>query len=320
MKTVRSVGMTLLVIMLIATLFPHGSALAISDSRTISYVPVLQSPRGTVLVTVPTYTWTRVSGATKYQFQLYTGTTKVLDRVPGSSTCVSTTCSFKPSSTLGYNVYKWRVRAMVAGIWNSYSAFKFFTVSTPSFDTQFNSGSTEGWARKTGGTWNLTGTYYQTDGLPDRWTDAFYSNGQFTDFDYSARVFRYGNDITYLAVRMGSSIGGYYQAWYPGYVFGYTNMGYYAIWKLTSTGVEIAIADGLTPAINKNGWNTLRVKAVGNKFWFYINGTSIHNFQDTDADKRMRGFVGVVTGRKADATEYGFYMNGATLTVIPTPQ
>lgn len=306
--------------MMIAALFPHGSALAVSDGRTISYVPVLQSPRGTILTTIPTYSWSSISGATKYQFQLYLNTTKVLDRLPSSSVCVATVCKIKPAGTLGYNVYKWRVRAFVGANWQPWSGYKFFTVSAPPFYSYFNGATSEGWARKLGGTFDLTGMYYHTDGLPDKYTGAYFTEGQYTDFDYTAQVWRYGNDPTYLAVRMGSNVGGPYQTWYPGYIFGYNNQGYYAIWRTNNAGISTEIISGLTsPAINKNGWNTLRVRAVGNQFSYYINSTLVHNFTDTSADKRSRGYVGVLAYRDTASPTYAFYMNYASLEAIIAP-
>jgi hypothetical protein len=321
LKKIHRFVSLLMLVMVFASFLSVETASAATDTRTISYIPVTKSPHDTILDTTPTYKWTRVSSATQYQLQVFKGTLKLLDTTVSAGICGTSFCQRSPSLTLGYNVYKWRVRAYVGGHWTLYSAFMFFTVSTPSFNTGFNYGSTGGWARKTGGTWDLNGTYYHTEGSPEVWTDAYYTKGQFTDFDYTALVWRYGNDPVYLGVRMGSTIGGPLQAWYPGYVFGYNNQGYYAIWRLPSTGGEQEIVSGLiSPAINQNGWNTLRVKAVGNQFWFYINSTLVYNFTDTSSDKRLRGYVGIVTYRKASSTQYGVYVDYAKVNVITTPQ
>ncbi len=319
MLKVRISIITIMVVMLFTSLFPVAPVSAQAEDRSISYVPVLQSPRGTVLVTMPTYKWTRVSGATKYQFQLNMGTSMILDRYPGSAACVSTTCSVKPATTLGYNVYKWRVRAFSGGSWKPWSAYKFFTVSAPPFYSYFNGSTSEGWARKLGGTWDLTGMYYHTEGLPNQFTGAYFTAGQYTDFDYTAQVWRYGNDPSYLAVRMGSSVGGTQEIWYPGYLFGYSNLGNFYVRRFNSSGVETLTNISTNGAINKNTWNTLRVRAVGNQFWFYINGTLVYNFTDTSTDKRSRGYVGVLTYRNTTSPTYAFYMNYASLEAIITP-
>ena len=62
------------------------------------------------------------------------------------------------------------------------------------------------------------------------------------------------------------------------------------------------------------------MKAVGNKFWFYINGTLVHSFTDTSTDKRLRGFVGIVTYKSTDSANQDLFVNYAKLTVISTPQ
>jgi len=84
-------------------------------------VPTPFAPAGTIYTCKPTYKWSAVSGASKYQFQVYKGTTKVIDKVV-------TGTSSKPAVTLAYAAHKWRVRAYVSGAWKAWSAYKNFTV------------------------------------------------------------------------------------------------------------------------------------------------------------------------------------------------
>jgi hypothetical protein len=104
-----------------------------SDSWTINdagknCTPTAQSPRGNIADRTPTFTWTKVSGATSYRFQLKRGSTTVYTKTVASSACGSSTCSNTPTTTLGYNKYKWRVRAKVGGVWGPWSSYKTFTV------------------------------------------------------------------------------------------------------------------------------------------------------------------------------------------------
>ncbi len=93
-------------------------------------VPTPQSPSGTTSDTTPTFKWTKVSGATKYQFDLYKGTTLKYSKTVTSSACSSSTCSSTPTTTLAYaNDYKWKVRAYVSGAWKSYSSYKTFKIT-----------------------------------------------------------------------------------------------------------------------------------------------------------------------------------------------
>jgi hypothetical protein len=102
----------------------------VANFRT-STVPTPRSPFGTIIDRTPTYKWSKVSGATRYQVQLKKGTTTVYAKKVGSSACVSTTCQKTPSIKLGYATYKWRVRAKVGGVWKAWSSFKTFKIIKP---------------------------------------------------------------------------------------------------------------------------------------------------------------------------------------------
>jgi subtilisin family serine protease len=101
-----------------------------------STVPVLKTPSGTVTDKTPTYKWTPVTGATKYQYQLMKGTTSVYSKIVNASVCTSSLCSNTPTTTLSLGAYKWRVRAMVGGAWKAWSAYKNFSIQAPSTNPQ----------------------------------------------------------------------------------------------------------------------------------------------------------------------------------------
>ncbi len=96
---------------------------------TLSLIPVPVSPSGTITDTTPTYTWSKLNGATRYQYQLYQNTTLVYAKTVDSSVCGTTTCTSTPANILSAGDYKWRVCAYVDGVWRSASAFKDFTIS-----------------------------------------------------------------------------------------------------------------------------------------------------------------------------------------------
>lgn len=89
------------------------------------------SPSGTIVDTTPTYTWSKEAGATQYRFHLMKGTTTIYKKTVPSSACGASTCKNTPTTPLGYATYKWRVQAMVNGVWKAYSAFKTFTIIKP---------------------------------------------------------------------------------------------------------------------------------------------------------------------------------------------
>jgi hypothetical protein len=87
------------------------------------------APAGYITDTTPTYTWTKISGATQYQYQLMRGSTKVYEKTVGSTACKTITCSNTPSTVLELGSYKWRVMAKVGGKWQAYSSFKTFKLA-----------------------------------------------------------------------------------------------------------------------------------------------------------------------------------------------
>jgi len=92
--------------------------------------PVIRAPIGVITDTTPTYTWTKISGANYYRYQLLNGKTPVYTQtVTAASVCGTTLCSSTPTTTLGYATYTWQVQALVGGAWKPYSAYQTFTVS-----------------------------------------------------------------------------------------------------------------------------------------------------------------------------------------------
>ena len=101
-----------------------------------STIPTQIAPSGTITDTTPTYTWSMVGGATKYQYQLYKGSTLVYATTVTSSVCGSTNCTSTPTTVLTNGDYYWRVGAYVDGAWKAFSSNLTFTVNIPVTPTQ----------------------------------------------------------------------------------------------------------------------------------------------------------------------------------------
>lgn len=101
----------------------------LGERYTVLTIPPPLSPAGKITTAKPTYRWTKVPGATQYQYQLLKGSKVVSTRSVSSAACGSTTCAHAPTTMLGMGSHKWRVQAMLGGAWMSYSAYKPFTVS-----------------------------------------------------------------------------------------------------------------------------------------------------------------------------------------------
>jgi hypothetical protein len=290
MKRFQWIFVLSIIAMLTATLFPTGSVLA-EPGREVAGVPTLKAPLNAILTKTPTYTWTKVTSATHYQYQVYKSTTKLSDLTLLSSTCGSSTCSDKPALTLGYNVYKWRARAKVGGVWKAWSAYKTFSVSPPGFNSSFN-GTMSGWAKMGDYNWQVNDSEVFTNGVSSRYSNIYRTSGKYSDFDYSVRIKRSGlnNGISFIDFRTGDEIGTN-NSWYPGYIFGYSETQFTYVGWVDEVGTGHTLFTQYdTSMINTNDWNVLRVVAYGNLLNLFINDHLITTLIDNHYN---RGYVGV---------------------------
>jgi roadblock/LC7 domain-containing protein len=164
-------------------------------------------------------------------------------------------------------------------VWGSLSSYVYFIRASgiaSDFENNMN-----GWSAFKGGTWKNAHGYLYTSGKSNSMTSVKYTY-KYDNLEMEAKVKREGGTVqssypaNYMLVRMGTSstsaaVGSY---WYPGYMFGYTNAGTYAIFRMNSSGSMTTIQPWTkSDAIVKEDWNTLRVTAEGENFSFYINGT-----------------------------------------------
>jgi hypothetical protein len=98
----------------------------------IDIVPTTVFPSGIVTTPTPTYQWTVIPTATKYQYELFQGTKLIYSKVVYPEVChVNSDCYSAAPQNIGNGVYKWHVRAMVNGGWRDYSAYRTFSVDLP---------------------------------------------------------------------------------------------------------------------------------------------------------------------------------------------
>jgi len=313
-----------MMISLLAAILPLGQSAFAQEDLTPEIAgagdtPTLISPLGTITEQTPTFTWSKVFGTSSYQYQVWRGSTKVLDKTVGYSVCASDTCSVKSTLKLDYGAYTWRVRAYVLGVWKPWSEYAGFMVSGPSFKAGFNY-TMSGWLRKSGAAWKTAPTAIYTNGKADYWTSVYRPVSHYVDFDYSVRMKRTGGTFEgtwypaqYVAVRMGGSVNAANAAWYPGYIFGYRDDGFYSIWEYDSTSAVSVIQPWTeSTAIVPYDWNILRVVAYGDSYDYYINGTLVYSFSESI---RAKGFVGVEMYARAGATFTKLQVDWARLTI-----
>ena len=104
----------LAVFVLASAVVPSGAAAALGK-------PTAKTPAGGISNATPTYTWSKVSGATRYELRVYNGTTQVFKKTG------LTKASWQSTTAVPKNVdLTWKVRAGNAagtGPWSGSLAF-----------------------------------------------------------------------------------------------------------------------------------------------------------------------------------------------------
>ena len=297
-----------------------GPASARSADPSAQYavtVPTQVFPTGTLPIKRIIYIWTTVDGATSYELQAVQGATTVVDQLVDASACVSGTCSASPVVDLANGAYSWRVRAVIGGVYQSFSPWQAFAVSivdTSGFYSPFTSEKT-GWAAHKG-TWPLEGSNYLTTlGVASKAATISHIN-DYATLTYEVRMRRLGcvGCANVLAIR-GNPVLDSTGWWISEYTFDYTNNGLFSVWK-DNNGTYTALKNWTsTSAINQGGWNTLKVTASGSTLKFYINGTLVWTGTDS---AYASGRVGIGMYRNGTSTGDKLYVDWAQLTTTVT--
>ena len=288
---------TILVVftLLISAFLPVG----VVQAKEGGSLPV--SPAGMITDTTPTFKWYNITIATKYEYEVFKGTTKIYTKTAWPAGCGVTYCNQTPTTALPLDKYKWHIRYFNGSAWTVWSVWKYFTIVPPpvDFDAQFNGTSTWGWTVNPGEVWNVSSTALYSEGVVGERSSIYYSaSPAYANFDFSARVRReaLNNAGNYLMVRMGPNFNTDNDG-YPGYIFGVRNDGYYSIWKYDNLG-GVSDIQGWTysTVVKPNDWNKLRVVAIGPYFNYYINGKLMRAFEDPSFKLGSVGFAMYDTG------------------------
>lgn len=198
----------------------------------------------------------------------------------------------------------------------AYTVANFRTeVIASDFNSTFN-GSSSGWS-SVNGSWVLaSGAYYQSGGLANTGASAK-RTGKYGDVTYEVRMRRTGT-CTGCANRIiirGNPASLFSTNWWkPSYYFQYTNAGQFSVYEATTSSTTVALKGWTTSAsIVKNGWNTLKVVAVGSSLKFYINGTLVWSGSDPTLRVGQVGF-----GHYRDAAAGTLQVDWAKASNTPT--
>jgi hypothetical protein len=198
---------------------------------------------------------------------------------------------------------------------NTVANFRPSVISTDQFNSTFN-GSSSGWSAVYG-TWSIASlAYYRTNGVAGYSSSAKHT-GTYGDITYEVQMKRAGcaSCANRIIIRGNPTFLDPWKAWKGSYEFAYNNNGQYGVFRIDSAGNVLTIKNWTaSAAILKNGWNTLKIVAVGTSFKFYINNTQV--WTGTNSDIRIGS---VAFGMYRDATSTGnvFDVNYAKITNTP---
>ncbi len=274
-------------------------------------IPVTVFPSSVIPIKKIIYIWTAVPDAAQYQVQVYQNSVLKLNKIFSSSVCGAGTCSVRPGILLANGTYAWRVRAIIDGANQPFSAWQSFTVNVPSagFYSPFTTNA-NGWTVHNG-TWILeSSNYFTTTGLAGKAVTISHT-GTYSTMAYQARMKRDGcaGCANVLAIR-GNPVLDATGWWNTEYTFDYTNTGLFSVWK-DSYGTYTALKNWTyTNAINQGGWNTLLVTAENTALKFYINGILVWSGSDASYSS---GMVGIGMYRSAASTGDKLWVDWAEL-------
>jgi len=158
--------------------------------------PNTVSPNGIVKSALPTFTWSKVSGATGYTLYIYTSTNTNVFAQNVSATCGSSTCSYTLTSALSVNNYKWTARSRNAIGTSASGTWRNFCAGSPTSDSDGDGLPNH---------WEVCGYDYNNDGTADVNLPALGANWRkkdlFVEADYMVspsvgNLGPYGNMLT----------------------------------------------------------------------------------------------------------------------------
>jgi hypothetical protein len=276
--------------------------------------PATLSPTGDVTDTTPTFQWARVADATSYQLWVQRGTLDVYTQTysaTGAGCATTSPCSATPAPALALGAHTFRVLASNSAGSSAWSAARAFNVigMVSGFDSQFT-GSMTPWMAHSG-TWSIVSSQQlYSPGVAGKNASVSHPTS-FTNLDYRVRLSRTGSERrnpTFLMIRGNPTLLSDGR-WSSGYRFQIRQTGAFSVQR---NGKSLK-GWTATSALNQgNGWNELRVVAIGQNLSFFINGVLVWSGVDA---RFASGRVGIGIYRGASSTGNGIYVDSATLTV-----
>ena len=266
----------------------------------VEITPTGLSPAAPVYGPSPEYHWTALPEASLYRLKIYQNGVLTSSATTDPTVCDDTTCTFNPSLNLAADLPSfWQVQAKFGSYWGPLSTPLEFSVLSTGFSSSFTSNANN-W-KVVRGNWFLNGDgIYKSAGKINRISSILYRYN-YPALDYEVRLKRargspaLPNRIHFYTQPSPLDSAG---QWMNGYLFQYTNAGYFSVWEMTEGDATPLQVWTPSDAIQRYGWNTLKVVARGGNMAFYINDTLVFTGYD---DTHTSGRVGISFWRGDDA-------------------
>ena len=241
------------------------------------------SPKNTINDRTPTYTWNAVSNSTWYYLWVNDNSGKKFAKwyTAASVGCGSGsgTCSVTPAIALGGGTYHWWIRTYNSSGYGPWSYAQIFKLTD---NSEFH-GDLSGWSAVANSPWGVNADFAYSQGVAGKLSSMYYSPSQFSNFRYTAKIQRKGNDneASRLIIRGNPNNLDSKNNW-DGYVFQITRAGKYSILKYNGGSITPLQHWVSSSMIHKgNAWNELTVFARGSNLWFGINGVWVKHVTDS---------------------------------------
>lgn len=144
------------------------------------------------------------------------------------------------------------------------------------------------------GNWNQADSWVYTDGESDKWSSAWYTAREYENFEFSVIMTTLNRPSSpqYIIIRAGEQLDANNRSWHPCYMFGYGG-NVFRVFKKDEENRTFGFGPWTaTDTIRGAGqWNTLKVRAVDNRFDFFINNTLVQSVTDPDFTTGKIGFT-----------------------------
>ena len=265
----------------------------------VDITPTALAPSGVIYERYPVFEWTAMEGASKYWLDIYQNGSLKHSIQAAVTECDATTCVFSPGLRVGIDKENfWQVRARFGSYWGPYSEPLDFSVLSTGFESLFDTDAAN-WTPVMGNWFVNARGYYKTPGTINSIASTIHKYN-YPTLTYEVRLKRKLGDPALpnrLHFRTQPAPLDSAGQWMDGYLFQYTNAGYFSVWQVT--GGSFTPLVGWTPSssIVPFEWNTLKVIANGGDMEFYINDILVASGHD---ESHAGGQVGISMWRGSD--------------------